>query len=100
MADEDYGAAQPIADVFKGAYKKANDLVQMIPGFGTKPAPSADPQQKPNQVDPEDVRKATATFADKPEGQKIPTQTKAQQRPSVAPKVQIKSSLKVMPRKR
>ncbi len=100
MADQDLGAAQPIADAIRGGYKKANDLMQMIPGMGTKPVP-APPPEKPNQVDPEDVRKATATFATKPdEGQKIPTQTKAQSRPSIAPKVQVKSSVKVTPRKR
>jgi hypothetical protein len=100
MAEQDFGAAQPIADAIKGVYKKGNDLVQMIPGFGTKPVPAPPepsksiPEDNPNMKAWQDATKF------KGPSNQIPTQTKAQQRPDVAPKVQIKSSLKVMPRKR
>ena len=95
MADDDYGPAQPIADVVKGAYKKMNDFMGMLPS----PPKQIDPTQtKPGDTSWHDamVKKANDTYADQ---QKIPTQTKAQKRPAVSAKVQIKTSVKPGPQK-
>ena len=93
--------AQPIADVVKGAYKKMNDLMGMLPS----PPKAIDPTQ-PKNVDTswhDSMVKAAhdKAIADqqKTAGTAIPTQTKAQKRPSVTAKVQVKSSIKPSPMK-
>lgn len=98
--NDDYGPAQPIADLVKGAYKKMNDLTGMLPS----PPKAIDPTQ-PKNVDTswhdDMVKKAQQSLADqqKATGTAIPTQTKAQKRPSVTAKVQVKSSIKPGPMK-
>ena len=89
MDDAGQDLVNSITDPVKGAWKKVNDLADKIPSFGVKPVSDS----KPNQVDPADVQKANDSF-------RYAAQTKAQSRPAVAPKVQVKSSVKVTPRKR
>jgi hypothetical protein len=103
MADDDYGPAQPIADVVKGAYKKANDFMNMLPS----PPKAIDPTQPKNvdtswhdsMVKAAQDKKAADDAAAAKQSQKIPTQTKAQKRPPVALKMQIKPSVKPGPQK-
>lgn len=100
MAQDDYGAAQPIIDVFKGAYKKVNDLADKIPTFGLKPAsPSSAPDSPWHD---EMVKEATKSIADQQaaDAKKIPTQTMAQKRISPSAKPQAKLMTKPSPRKR
>jgi len=81
MADDD----SPLIDWAKGVYKGANDLINKIPTPGYKPSPS--PGADPGMVD-----EANKSFLH-------PTQTKAQSRPAVTPKVAMKSAQKSSPRK-
>lgn len=87
--DTDYGAANSIADVGRGIYKKANDVMdtirKVLPG-GSKPAPTPDstiPQMN-KKLNDQSVSDANKSF--------IPTQTMAQKKTS-AP---VKSSVKVV----
>jgi hypothetical protein len=65
---QDYGPAQPIIDVAKNAYSKFEKYV----GDPSKPAAS----KKTTQADPDDVRKANASFQkiDAPAAKRVSTQ--------------------------
>jgi len=85
-----------LVDMARGIYKKANDLVSKVPTPFYKPAQPSDHdkavQDMNKQADDKTVQDANKSFIH-------PTQTKAQSRPAVAPKVQVQST-KSMPRKR
>jgi hypothetical protein len=97
MAQDDYGPAQPIYDVFKGAYKKANHIYNVVTGGGDMAADAEKiVDSKPDQNYQSDMlKRANDSF----KSNQIPTQTKAQKRPAVSAKVQIKTSVKPGPQK-
>jgi hypothetical protein len=105
MADDQFGDAGPIADVGRGIYKKANSLYHLVTGSDISTDATTPAGQKPADTTWHDdmVKKAQAAKAaqdaDAQKSQQIPTQTKAQKRPAVSAKIQIKSSVKPGPQK-
>ena len=94
MDDQDYGAAQPLVDVVKGAYKKANDWLSKVPTPGYNQDQKT-PHQKAidemnKQANDKRVQDATKTYA---------TQTAAQKKSTPAP-TPGKTAIKTGPRKR
>ena len=85
MADDQYGPFQPMVDKVRGAYKSANDFMDKI-------MPSKLSGADRYEADPGMVQEANKSFIH-------PTQTKAQKRPSVAAKVQMKVPTKSGPTK-
>ena len=94
MDDQDFGAAQPLVDVVKGAYKKANDWLSKVPTPGYKPDQQSDHdkavQEMNKQANDKRVQDATKTYA---------TQTAAQKKVTPAP-TPGKTIIKTGPRKR
>lgn len=94
MADDDYGPAQPIADVVKGVYKKANDLYTHLTGSTvdndnvTKPAISKPDDSWHKQM----LENANKSY--------MPTQTMAQKKAVTPAKTTVKVVTKSMPRKK
>lgn len=78
MDDQDYGAAQPIIDVAKGAYKKVNDFFSHVPTPGYDPKSDHDKaiDEMNKQAQAKRVQDATKSFA---------TQTAAQKKGTPAP---------------
>lgn len=94
MDDQDYGAAQPIVDVAKGAYKKVNDFFSKIPTPGYKPDQQSDHDKAiadvNKKLNDQRVADATKTYA---------TQTAAQKKSTPAPTGKIITQ-KAGPRKK
>lgn len=88
MDDQEYGPAQPLVDVVKGAYKKFNDLTGRIPTPGYKPPDDSKPDTSWHD---QKVQEATKTFA---------TQTAAQKKATPAQTPGKTVTQKPSPRKR
>lgn len=92
MDDQDYGAAQPIIDVAKGAYKKVNDFFSHVPTPGYDPKTDHDKavDAMNKKLNDQRVADANKSFA---------TQTAAQKKGTPAP-TPGKTMIKTGPRKK